>query len=336
MPLLKERRSVHPDLGIFAGCVVLIVLFATMSQAFVSTTNLQPLAVSVSIIALLATGEALVIIVRGIDLSVGSILGMSAGLTLWPLMHGVPTAAALCIGVSSGLLVGIVNGFLIVKLSINDFIATLITLSVVGGCLEVLTSSVQLTGVRSGFFSSLAPGTIAGIPGALIIAVVIIAVGSLGMGKCKVGREIYAIGINPKAATLSGINVGRKRWWMYVLSGGLAGAAGVLMASRLNSVQPSLGNGYELTAIAAAVVGGVSLAGGRGHIWGAVGGAVFLGILQNGLEILGLNSLWFSIVIGVVIIAAVSLNHFAQVLGNRWLSLPKRRTNETVAKGEIA
>jgi ribose transport system permease protein len=294
--------------------VALIVFFAVKSPDFITRKNIDDLLVQSTFIVLLAGGMTFVLITGGIDLSVGSVLGLSAGTTLWALMSGWPLVVGILVGVATGTAFGFINGGIIAYLGVNDFIVTLATLGIVAGLLEVLTADVQLTGVKDSAFASMTAGTVLGIPTAVVITAVVIAALEFVLVYTPFGRSVFASGISPRAAVLAGVPVRRTRLQVYVLSGALAGLTGVLIASNLNSVQPGLGSGYELTAIAAAVIGGVSLAGGRGSVVRAVLGALFLGVLSNGLELLGVDPQWFTIVTGLCIVAAVALDRLVQRL----------------------
>jgi ribose transport system permease protein len=292
--------------------IALIIFFAVKSPHFMTKSNIDSLLVEATFIVLLAGGMTFVLITGGIDLSVGSVAGLSAGTTLWALMSGAPLGAGILAGIGTGVAVGFINGGIIAYLGVNAFIVTLAMLSIVAGLLQVLTANVQLTGVKDSAFASMTAGHVLGIPTAVVITAVVIAALEFVLVYTPFGRSVFASGISPRAAALAGVPVRRTRLQVYVLSGTLAGAAGVLLASHLNSVQPGLGGGYELTAIAAAVIGGVSLAGGRGSVLRAVLGALFLGVLSNGLNVLGVDPLWFTIVTGLSIVAAVALDRLVQ------------------------
>ncbi|WP_375492618.1 ABC transporter permease [uncultured Jatrophihabitans sp.] len=294
--------------AVFVVFIAMVIVFAVASPVFLTGGNIDDLLVEAVFIVLLAAGMTFVLVVGGIDLSVGSVLGLSAGTSLWALMSGSGTVLAVLAGVGTGLAAGLVNGVMIAVLGVNDFIVTLAMLSVGAGLLQVLTANVSLTGAHDAAFAWLDNGSFLGIPAPVLIAAVIVLVLEFVLVSTPFGRYVYAAGIGPRAAALAGVPVRRVRLQVYVLSGGCAGAGGVLLASKLNSVQSGLGAGYELTAIAAAVLGGVSLAGGRGSVWRAVLGAVFLGTLSQGLQLLGVDPLWFTIVTGLSIVAAVALD----------------------------
>lgn len=295
--------------------LIMCVSFAIASPYFLSPDNIYNTFVESVSAVLLAAGLTFVLISGGIDLSIGSNIGLSAAASLFAIMNGAPTFLAVLAGIATGLIFGLVNGAFVAGLGVSDFIVTLATLSIGAGILQVFTARTQLTGTTNASFLSLAGGKIAGIPTGVLIAVVILLILEIALIKTPFGRTIYAVGINPNAAYLAAVSVRRTKFAVFVISGFVAGIGGVILASHLNSVQPGLGGGYELTAIAGCVVGGVALAGGRGSIWRAALGAFFLSILSRGLQLIGVDPLWFSIVTGAAIVAAVAFDRGAQ----KWL-----------------
>lgn len=311
----RERlaRTVAIDgLPIVMALILVTVAFTLASPYFMTEENVRNLLTQTLFVILLAAGMTYVLIVGGIDLSVGSATGLSAAMTLMSLMHGAPLLVGMLAGVGTGMLVGLVNAFFVAVLEINAFIVTLATLSLGAGVLQIITSSTQLTGVDSPGFALLTKGNVLGIPSGVVITLVIVVLLELVLLASPFGRKLFASGTNPVAAFMAGIAVRRLAFGVYVISGTIAGAAGVLLASHLNSVQPGLGQGYELNAIAAAVLGGVSLAGGRGSVWRAVVGALFLATLSQGLQLMGVDPLWFSIVTGASIVVAVAFDRAVQ------------------------
>ncbi len=307
--------------------LIMCAYFAIASPYFLSPDNIHNTFVESVSAVLLAAGLTFVLISGGIDLSIGSNIGLSAAMTLFASMNGAPTVLALLAGVATGLIFGLVNGAFIAGLGVSDFIVTLATLSVGAGVLQVFSASTQLTGTADSSFLALARGEVAGIPTGVLIAVVILFVLEIALIKTPFGRTIYAVGINPNAAYLAAVSVRRTKFLVFVISGIVAGIGGVLLASHLNSVQPGLGGGYELTAIAGCVVGGVALAGGRGSIWRAALGAFFLSVLSRGLQLIGVDPLWFSIVTGAAIVAAVAFDRGAQ----KWLQSTLRPVSPVAA-----
>ncbi|WBB78474.1 ABC transporter permease [Micromonospora sp. WMMD882] len=256
-------------------------------------------------IFVITAGLALVIIAGGIDLSVGAVLGLSAGTSLWASMQGFHPMVSVLVGIGTGLAFGLVNGLVIVMFQLNDFIVTLGTLNVAAGLLVVLTDHVQLTGTADETFLGVAGASLGGVTSAMILTVVIIAALHLVLLRTAFGRRIRAAGMGRAPALVAGLDVGRLKLYAYLVSGGLAGFGGVLLAARLNSVQAGMAGGYELIAVAAAVLGGVSLAGGRGGIWQAALGAFLLVTLKQGFRLMGVDPLIFSIITGVCILVGV-------------------------------
>jgi ribose/xylose/arabinose/galactoside ABC-type transport system permease subunit len=256
-------------------------------------------------IFIITAGLAFVIIAGGIDLSVGAVLGLSAGTSLWVSMHGFNSMLSVAVGVGTGLIFGLVNGLVIVRFRLNDFIVTLGTLNIAAGLLVVLTGHVQLIGTADESFIGLAGSSVGGLTSALVLAVVVIAALHLVLVKTAFGRRIRAAGMGSAPALVAGLDVGRLKLYAYLVSGGLAGFGGVLLAARLNSVQAGMAGGYELIAVAAAVLGGVSLIGGRGGIWQAALGALLLVTLKQGFRLMGVDPLIFSIITGVCILVGV-------------------------------
>ena len=316
--------------------VAVFVFFSLRSEFFFGGENIRNLLVQSTFVLLLALGMTFVLISGGIDLSVGAVLGLSAGTTLLALQHGFAWPLALLVGLGTGILVGLVNGFVVTQLGINDFIVTLATLSISAGLLQILTEQEQLIGVDSASFAYLANGEIFKgffpIPFPVVLAGIAVLVLEFILRRTSFGRSVFAIGINDKAAHLAGMNVKRIRFGVYVLSGGLAAFSGILLGSRLNSVQPGLGGGYELAAIAAAVLGGTSILGGRGSIWRSAVGALFLGVLANGLQLLGVDPVWNTIITGTSIAVAVATEQAVQRLALTYLSRGPEVAHETSAR----
>jgi ribose/xylose/arabinose/galactoside ABC-type transport system permease subunit len=299
--------------------VLTALFFSVSTDVFLTTGNLRNLLVESTFIVIITAGMTYALIVGGFDLSVGSVIGLSAGTTLFTLQQGAPLSVGILAGVVTGLAVGSFNGFVIAVLGVNDFIVTLASLGITAGLLQVLTSKVQLTGVDTHGFTALTDTVILGIPSPILIAVAVILVLEAVLAYTPYGRTVYAAGINGRAALLAGVNVRRLRLSVYVLSGVVAGFGGVLLASHLNSVQPGLGAGYELQAIAAAVIGGISLSGGRGKVWQGVVGALFLSMLNQGLQLMGVDPSWFAIVTGASIVVAVGFDRAMQRLAGSLL-----------------
>ncbi|UZX05038.1 ABC transporter permease [Arthrobacter sp. CDRTa11] len=308
---LRLRSSLQQLLA-FGSLIVLVVFFGAMNSRFLLPGNLSDILLSTVVIGLLALGATFVIITGGIDLSVGtgmSLCSVMVGVVLTYL--GLPLWAGVVGGILMGALIGAVNGFLISFLKIPPFIATLATMLVAQGMALVVsgTKPIYFTGTEG--FSNLALGKpIVGlvIPNAVFIFFAVATIAGVVMSKTLLGRYTFSIGSNEEATALSGINVRSWKLWIYTAAGAFTGLAGVIIAARLNSAQPGQGMGYELQAIAAVVIGGTSLAGGKGSIVGTVIGALIMSVLTNGLRVISVPQEWQNVAIGVVILVAVYLD----------------------------
>jgi len=309
--LKKKRNTVQINMQkicILAGLVILCGLFSVLTDNFLTTKNLMNIALQTSICAIVSIGMTYVIAGGGIDLSVGSVAafcGMSAALLM---KAGVPIWCAVLVAVAVGAVLGLVNGIVIAVMGIAPFIATLGMNSVIRGAVYVITDGVPVTGLPKSF-GLVGGGRIGGwLPYAVIVMAVIAVIMAVVLKKSHFGRNIFAIGSNEQTAYLSGVNVIRNKIGMYVTCGMLSAIAGIILTSRLVTAAPTAGDAYETDAIAATVIGGASLTGGMGSISGTMIGAFIMGVLRNGLNLVGLNYFWQQIAIGLVIIVAVYID----------------------------
>ncbi len=300
----------------FGALFLLLVVFSLASPNFFQVENLIGILIATTVNGVLALGVTFVIITAGIDLSIGTVMTLSAVMTgvLITNWH-LPLPLGILGGVATGTLAGVANGILIAKLKLPPFIATLGMLNVAKGLALVFSSLRPIYFNDTPAFNETAMGSIVGavIPGFPVPNLVLVlflgaVVSSLVLTKTSLGRYTFALGSNEEATRLSGVNVDRWKIAVYGVSGLFAGIAGVLMAARLNSAQPSLGFGYELDAIAAAVIGGTSLSGGEGTILGTVIGAFIISTLTNGLRILSVPQEWQTVITGVILLLAVYLD----------------------------
>lgn len=296
-----------PEIGIITAVIVLIVFMAIARPTFLAPLNLQIVLRDTSIFGLLAVGGSLTMMTAGIDLSVGSVAALTGIIGAELMVTGVPIPIAVVVALAVAFGIGVIHGTLITRLGIAPFIITLVTLGVARGIALAATQGLPVNGLPESFLW-LGQGYILGIPvPAVIFALVSVTVGVF-LGKTYVGRQIYAVGGNREAARLAGVPVGRRIDITYVVSASLAGLVGLILTARLSQGQPGVGVGYELTAITAAVLGGVSLAGGQGRIVGVVFGAALLGIITNGLIVLNISPFYQQIVLGCVLGTAVILD----------------------------
>jgi len=300
----------------FAALIVMIVAFSLLSPNFLQFDNVAGILLATAVSGVLALGVTFVIVSGGIDLSIGTVMTLAAVMTgvVGTVMH-LPLPLAVVVGLGTGGLAGFVNGILIAKLKIPPFIATLGMLNVAKGLALVIAGLKPIYFNDTPEFNATAMGSITGsivpgfnVPNIVLVFLAAALVASLVLTRTVLGRYTFALGSNEEAARLSGVNVDRWKIAVYTVCGLFAGLAGVLIAARLNSAQPSLGLGYELDAIAAAVIGGTSLSGGEGTILGTVIGAFIISTLTNGLRILSVPQEWQIVVTGGIVILAVYLD----------------------------
>lgn len=296
-------------LGPLLGLIILIVIVSVLNPSFLEPLNILNLLRQVSINALIAFGMTFVILTGGIDLSAGSILALSSAFVANMMVAGFDPILSIIIGVALGGVMGMINGLMITKGKMAPFIATLATMTIFRGLTLVYTNGNPITGLGDSLaFQLFGRGYLLGIPVPAITMIITFAVLWVVLHKTSFGRKTYAIGGNEKASLVSGIKVSRVKIMIYSLAGMLSALAGAILTSRLNSAQPTAGTSYELDAIAAVVLGGTSLTGGRGRIVGTLIGVLIIGILNNGLNLLGVNSFYQMVVKGVVIAIAVLLD----------------------------
>ncbi|SFF28806.1 ribose transport system permease protein [Paenibacillus algorifonticola] len=304
----KQLSTVLQKLGPLIGLCIIVLILILSSPNFLTINNILNVFRQVSINALIAFGMTFVILTGGIDLSVGATLALSGALTAGMMSSGLDPITAVIIGLLAGAVMGAVNGLLVTKTNIAPFIATLATMTIYRGLALVYTDGRPITGFNSEFFTMIGGGYFFGVPVPVMITIILFAVLYFILRKTTFGRNVYAIGGNEEASRLSGIKTGRFKIYVYTLTGLLSSLAGIILASRLNSAQANAGTGYELDAIAAVVLGGTSLSGGRGWIVGTLVGALIIGVLNNGLNLMGVSSFYQQVVKGLVILLAVLLD----------------------------
>lgn len=297
------------NIGVYLTLVVLVVIFSLLSSNFLTAGNMINLFRQIAINGLIAIGMTMVITTGGIDLSVGSILGLTAMVSAYLMVTGVPPIIAVLVCLALGALLGLINGFIIAQYKLQAFIVTLATMTTFRGLTYVISDGKPISNISdSALFSFIGKGDILGIPIPIFIFFIAFGIAYVVLNKTVFGRNVYATGGNETAAKLSGVDVKKTHIMVYVISGFLAALAGLILISRLNSAQPTLGDGYELDAVAAVVIGGTSLAGGRGRISGTLIGILILGVISNGLNIIGVSSFYQEIVKGLIILVAVFLD----------------------------
>ncbi|TWT29791.1 Ribose transport system permease protein RbsC [Posidoniimonas corsicana] len=319
---LSERIA---QLQSLIALAVLMIALSVSNDSFLSTENGMNVLRQISVNLCLSIGMTLVIISGGIDLSVGSVLAFSAAVSASLLKHGVDltplgvhveftVAGTIVAGVLVGSLLGLINGVLVSRVGMPPFIATLGMLSIARGMTELWTGGHPITGLGDSF-GWLGTGDVARVPAPALIVAALVVVFSVITLRTRFGRHLYAVGGAERAARLSGVNVASVKTWAYVCSGALSGVAGLLLTARLDSATPRLGETYELDSIAAVVIGGASLSGGRGSVLGAVLGCLIIGVLNNGLALLDVSPFWQKVIKGTVILAAVAIDRLSRRQG---------------------
>jgi len=306
---LSTRLVPHVNwetLGLPAVLVILFVLFAVKAPNFAAASNYSNVARQVAVLVLIASAETVVILTAGIDLSVGSVVALASVLTAIGLRDGSP-AQGIAYALAAGLAVGLVNGLIIGFTPVTPFIVTLGMLSIVSGVALTITNGDPIFELPETWFFQLGTGFFGPVPIPVVAAAAVFLAISILLHRTRAGTYVYAVGGNEQAANLAGIPVARVKLSVYVLSGLCAAIGGIILTARVRSGQPLLGQGLELNAVAAVVIGGTSLFGGRGRLIGTIYGVLLVGIVSNGLDLLGISTFIQRIVIGVATIGAVLL-----------------------------
>lgn len=307
---MNENRSKilnhAQDFGAMIALVLLVIGISVVSPEFRTWNNFLSLLRQSSINGLIAFGMTCVILTDAIDLSVGSVLALSTALCAGMIAAGVPAGLAMILALVIGILLGTVSGLLVTKGRLQPFIATLITMTVYRGLTMIFTNGKPISNLGDSFVLKLiGKGNFYKIPIPVILLILIFIGFFFVLNKTTFGRAIYATGSNAKCAKLAGVNIHKTKIIAYAISGFMASLSGLILLSRLGSAQPTLGTGYELDAIAAVALGGTSMSGGRGKIYGTFIGVLIIAVLNNGLNILGVSSYYQDVIKGLVILVAV-------------------------------
>ncbi|WP_112811136.1 ABC transporter permease [Ensifer sp.] len=312
----EKRGTLIQEYGIFLAFLLLAVILSFSNEYFLTPGNISNVLLQTSINGVLAIGMTFVILTRGIDLSVGSVVALagmvSASFATTSATAGVagapyPFFVALAIGILVGVACGIIVGFIVSRFSVPAFVATLGMLSAARGMTLIYGGGKPVPALTPEF-RWIGTGNILGIPMPVILLAIVFLASWWILTRTRFGRYIYAVGGNPHAAKTSGINVTRIRFLVYVISGGLSGLAGMMLSARTGSALPQAGIAYELDAIAAVVIGGTSLSGGVGRVTGTLIGALIIGVMNNGLDLMGIQSYYQQVLKGALIVGAVMLD----------------------------
>lgn len=322
---MPSRSSIHPVVAFLLrlgrareftliGMIIIVgIVLQLVTQRFFTTANLNAISLGFATSAIIVFGMTAALVSGGFDLSVGSVFAMGGVTTAVALRADLPIAAAIAIGVGVGVLAGLINGLLITKVGINPFITTLGMLGIARGVSLAITEGTPIAGLPSEFLV-FGQGKLLEIPNLILIALLIIIIGDILMRRSAAFRQIYYVGGNEDAARLSGINVDQVKIGVYTLSGLLAALAGVLSVSRFTVADPGAGTGEELRVIAACIIGGCSLRGGKGTVIGGLLGLIFVGFINNGMILLRVPVYWQQLSMGVVLLLAVGFDTLSQ----RW------------------
>lgn len=304
---VKKINISWNDIGIVIIFVLLVTVLSIVKPVFITPDNLVNVIRQVSTVAIISVGMTFVLIAGEIDLSVGSICALSGIIVTINLRDGYGMFLSILLALLVSALCGAANGSIHVFAKIPSFIVTMGMLNIARGIVLVITNSYSITGLPE-TFKFIGQGYIGIVPVPTVITLVCFIAGAIVLKYTRFGRSVYAIGGNIDAARLSGISVSKNKIIIYVISGIMAGIAGIVLASRMFSGQPSAGSGLELDAIAACVIGGTSTTGGKGRLWGSFLGALIMGIITNGMNLLNISTNWQLIVQGLIIIVAVGLD----------------------------
>lgn len=303
------KSGIWQKFGPLLALILLFIVITVLNPSFMEPNNILNLLRQTSINALIAFGMTFIILTGGIDLSVGSILALSSALMAGMMVSGLDPILAILVGILLGAIMGVINGILVSKGKMAPFIVTLATMTIFRGLTLVYTDGKPITGIGdSEMFQMLGRGYFLGLPVPAVVMVIAFFILWFLLHKTSFGRKTYAIGGNERASRISGIKVDRVKVAIYGLAGTMAAIAGAILTSRLNSAQPTAGQSYEMDAIAAVVLGGTSLSGGKGRLFGTLVGVLIIGTLNNGMNLLGVSSFYQQVVKGAVILIAVVLD----------------------------
>ncbi len=291
--------NTKPYILAFLGLLTIFIIISIASPRFLDINNLSAISRQIAINAILGIGMTFVILTGGIDLSVGSVAALTATVMALLLQAQMPDFVVIFVGVGVGALIGAINGFFVTKANLPPIIVTLSMMEIARGIALLLTGGYPISGLESGIFN-LAVGIYP-----TLLVVFLVALSWFFLTYMKAGRYLYAIGSNEDAVSISGINTSKYKWNAYILSGLVAGIAGIMLLARTHSGQPNAADGFELDAIAAVVLGGASISGGYGHIFGTLIGAGTLGLINNGLNLLNINPFTQQVIKGMIILGAV-------------------------------
>jgi rhamnose transport system permease protein len=313
---LTERVFRVRESGIVVVLAVFVAVTTIVQPRFLDSQNIQFVLVNTTVFALLALGQTMVVVSRNVDLSVGSVLGLSAYLSanLFGQVHGIPVPVVFLVGLGIGLACGTLNGLMVSLGRVPSLVVTLATLYIFRGAdILIVGGNEVVSQTLPSSFAKIPQANVLGVPYLAIAVAAVVVAGAYYLRTFRSGRELYAIGSNPDAARLAGLPVGRRVFTAFAVSGALAGVAGVLWAAQYQTIDSSAGTGYELQVVSAVVVGGVAIFGGSGTAIGAAIGALLLNTITSALNVLGISPFWDQAIAGFLLLVAISLDRAISV-----------------------
>jgi len=309
-----DVKRVLKNYGILIAFITVCAVLAVLSPVFLTRSNILNVVKQSSVFGIMAVGMTFVILTGGIDLSVGSILAFSGAVAAGMLKAGAPLSLVILVSLGIGAVLGLANGFVITVGRITPFVTTLAMMSIARSLTLIYTSGYPISGFHPDF-RFIGGGDLLSIPFPIVVFVATVVLAAIVLGQTRLGRYTFAIGGNEEAVRLSGISSNFYKTMVYVISGLACGLAAVIHTSRLNSAEPVAGTGYELDVIAAVVIGGTSLSGGRGGVWGTLVGALLIAVINDGMILLGISPYSQQLVKGLIIIGAVLLDRLREEPG---------------------
>jgi ribose transport system permease protein len=310
LKFIAGKIMMKHELGLFFALAVLIITFSLLSEQFLTSSNLLTIANQMSMVFIISVGMTYVIILGGIDLSAGSVAGLAGMITAGVLSQGFGTPVGVLAGIAVGVAAGLFNGLMITKVGITDFIVTLSTMSIAHGFIYAYSGGYTIYKGIPKSFLIIGQGKLAGIPLPIILAGIIFIIGHLILSSSKFGTYVYATGGNKESSRLSGINVDRVRILVYIFGGIASAIAGIIMASRLGTGQPTAGDTFLFDSVGAVVLGGTSMSGGEGGILGTLIGVAIIGVISNGLTQLNVSFYYQEVIKGLIIVLSVAYNSY--------------------------
>ncbi|HHW00899.1 MAG TPA: ABC transporter permease [Clostridiaceae bacterium] len=313
--LMKIKEQIS-KFGIWFALIALVIIFSLTTETFLTQTNLFNIARQVSIIGICSVGMTFVILMGAMDLSIGAIIGISAVVSATMMSNGIQPVLAVITSLILGVAIGLFIALIVNKIGILPIIVTLAMMTALRGACFIITGGMPVYGIPKSFLF-LGQGYVGFFPVPVIIMIIVFIIGYVILEKTVIGRVVYGTGGNEDASRLSGVSVKKVKYFVFAIQGFLGSLAGIILLSRVNSGQPSAGTGYEMDIITACVLGGIRVTGGEGKILGVIIGVLTIGVLSNGMVLLGVNEFWQMIVKGAVLLIAVTADKISKKTSNK-------------------